>query len=338
MKKIYFFPLLLLLGACNLSGPVVPDTDPTPTLVAQDIDLPTASQQVVPQEARWGIYRLELETQAVVLIYDSPISIPTLDLNRAGDRLVFSQKTGGESDSSEEIFTIRTDGSNLRRITNNDFRDLYPVWSPDGSQIAFLSMRTTSLGIYVMNNDGSENKSLYDSSAHEADIDWRGDQIAFTKDSRIWIMQSDGTNARPITNPPMAGEWGRANLPFGDYDPRISPDGTKVIFERLVDDQSSHGNYDLFMIDAESFTENQLTHSGYSQGLASWSNSGDWIVYIVAAVGDDGQYDLYLMKVDGSENRNITPAYFPPQFLCRWAVFSHDDSAIYFSGEWWPLD
>ncbi|MCJ7832385.1 MAG: hypothetical protein MUP92_02940 [Actinobacteria bacterium] len=39
-------------------------------------------------------------------------------------------------------------------------------------------------------------------------------------------MDSDGSDARPITDPPRVGEWGNAVLPFGDYDPRISPDGT----------------------------------------------------------------------------------------------------------------
>ena len=186
-----------------------------------------------------------------------------------------------------------------------------------------------------MNADGSNAKSLYDSSSNEADIDWQGESIVYTKDSSIWIMQSDGSIVRQITNPPRAGEWGKANLPFGDYDPRISPDSTKVLFDRLVDDQSPHGNYDFFIVDLASVNEYRLTHSGYSQGLASWSNSGDRIVYIVAAIGAAGQYDLYMMKADGTENGNIIPQYFPPEFLCHWAIFSNDDTAIYFIGEWW---
>jgi len=179
---------------------------------------------------------------------------------------------------------------------------------------------------------------LSDSSAHEADIDWVGDQIAFTKDSRVWIMQSDGTGLRPVTDPPRAGEWGKANLPFGDYDPRISPDGGRVIFERLVDDQSPHGNYDFFSVDLSTGGETRLSQSGYSQGLASWSHSGDQIVYIVSATGTSGQYDLYLMNADGTETRNITPQVFPPQFLFHWAVFSKDDAAVYFIGEWWSAE
>jgi Tol biopolymer transport system component len=189
-----------------------------------------------------------------------------------------------------------------------------------------------------MNADGGNVRLLFDSSSHEADIDWRGEQIVFTRDSSVWIMQSDGTGVRQLTNPPRAGEWGNVNLPFGDYDPRISPDGTNVVFERLVGDQSAHGNYDFFTVDVVSSEEARLTRSGYSQGLASWSSSGDQLAYIVAAIGEAGKFDLYRMSADGTGTQDITPAYFPSQFLCHSVVFSDDDTIVYFVGEWWASE
>jgi Tol biopolymer transport system component len=308
-------------------------------VACSDLEAVTTSRTMapsVPQEQRWGIYRLDLDTQETVLLYSSPAKLSFLRLSNAGDRLVFSQKVGGDADSQEEIFALDIDGRNLHRLTDNNYWDLYPAWSPDDARIAFLSRRKDSLGIYVMDADGSPPTEVFDSDSHEADIDWVGDHIVFTKESRIWIMRSDGSKARPLTDPPRAGEWGAANLPFGDYDPRISPDGKSIVFERLLDDASPHGNYDLFSIDLETSQEIRLTRSGYSQGLASWSHSGGQIVYIVAAIGQVGQYDLYVMSADGTDNRNLTPDYFPPQFLCHWAVFSGDDSSIFFVGEWWP--
>ena len=44
------------------------------------------------------------------------------------------------------------------------------------------------------------------------------------------------------------------------------------------------------------------------------------------------------MNADGSENRNITPGYFPSDFLCRSAAFSTDDSTVFFIGEWYQQD
>ncbi len=321
MKKIVPALLILFVSACAISN-----TAP-----------PTSPQQTVPQEERWGIYRLGMDSQITDLIYSSPIEIAGLRVNSRGDRFVFSQKVGTDN-NSEEIFTLGTDGKDLQRITKNDFWDLYPVWSPDGTKIAFLSQRSSTLGIYSMEANGSNVEALYDSIDNEADIDWRGDQIVFTRNSNLWIMQSDGSDARQITHSAAAGTWGKANLPFGDYDPRLSPDGSKIVFERLVNDQSPNGNYDFFRLDTSNFNEIQLTHSGYSQGLAGWSNSGDRIVYIVAAIDDIGQYDLYLMNADGTGNHNITPQNFPPQFLCHWAIFSKDESGIYFIGEWWAAE
>ena len=78
-----------------------------------------------------------------------------------------------------------------------------------------------------------------------------------------------------------------------------------------------------------------MTSNGYTQGIVDWSHSGDRLVYMVSAIGSQGVYDLYMMNSDGTENRNITPDYFPAQFLCYTPQFSLDDSAIYFVGEWW---
>jgi hypothetical protein len=44
---------------------------------------------------------------------------------------------------------------------------------------------------------------------------------------------------------------------------------------------------------------------------------------------------MYMMNADGSNSRDITPDYFPASFLTHLAVFSRDDTKIYFIGEWW---
>jgi Tol biopolymer transport system component len=289
----------------------------------------------VPHEGRWGIYSLELSTQAVRLIYGTPDELSSLALSAAGDRFAFAQKIGGSSNEDSEISSLSVAGGQPVRLTNNHLLDTYPAWSPDGSRIAFLSERRSSLDVYVMNADGSQARLLYGSSSNDADISWVGNRIAFTRDSQVWVMNADGSGAHRITDPPRAGQWGKANLPFGDYDPRISPDGTQVVFERLVGDGSPHGNYDLYRVGIDGSGLVRLTDSGYSQGLAAWSHSGSEIAYVVAAVDGAGAYDIYVMDSDGTGNRNVTPAFFPPEFLCHGVVFSPDDGTLYFIGEWW---
>ncbi|MBU7014708.1 MAG: PD40 domain-containing protein [Theionarchaea archaeon] len=287
----------------------------------------------VPREDRWGIYALDLATEEISLIYSSPMKISGLQLNGKGDTFVFSQAFGDAS-GQEEICSIRSDGENVRRLTNNTLMDTYPCWSPDGKKIAFLSFRDT-LDIYVMNQDGSEVTLLYDSGSHDGDIHWAGETIVFTRDNRIWMMNQDGTGARPVTDPPRAGEWGKAVLPFGDYDPRLSPDGKRIVFERLVDDETRHGNYNLYCISIDSSSEQALTSTGYTQGMATWSHDGSRIAYVVTAVGEKGVYRIYMMNADGTDQSDVTPEYFPEAFLCHAGWFSPDDTVFFFVGEWW---
>ena len=48
-----------------------------------------------------------------------------------------------------------SDGTGLRRLTDDAFRDRGPVWSPDGKEIAFYSNRTDTYGIWAVKPDGS---------------------------------------------------------------------------------------------------------------------------------------------------------------------------------------
>jgi Tol biopolymer transport system component len=206
------------------------------TLLNMDAQKPPAAQDAVPHEGKYGIYVLDLATQKVELLYstDNEIYTSALRLNQQGEKLVFAQKTG-ETDESTEIFTVDIDGQNLEQITDNSYWDLYPAWSPDGTRIAFLSKRDNDLDIYMMNADGSNSHLFHDSGSHDADIDWAGDTIVFTSDHKIWSIKDDGTELTQVTNPANAGQWGQANLPIGDYDPRLRPDGLKIVFERLED-------------------------------------------------------------------------------------------------------
>ena len=293
-------------------------------------------EKMVPREGRWGIYVMDLSTEEVELVYTTDMVISGLTMDRAGDTLAFSMKEGMDPfDPTSEIYTLRTDGTGLKRLTQNHVFDTYPSFSPDGSMIAYLSMPHGTMNIYTMDSSGDNQGLLYDSGGHDSDVDWGVDLMVFTREHRIWSMDPDGTDPVPVTDPSNAGQWGTANLPVGDYDPRLSPDGTKVVFERLWNPNTPHGGYDIFVIGSDGTGETRLTTTGYAQGLPGWSNDGNRIVYSVAAKGERGVYDLYMMNSDGTGNRKITPDHFPQTFLAHQGVFSGDDSSIFFIGEWW---
>ncbi|MFH1393567.1 MAG: hypothetical protein ABII71_01705 [Candidatus Micrarchaeota archaeon] len=300
-----------------------------------DSSIAIQEEQSVSHEGAWGIYSLDLSSGQTRLVFSSDDPIAHLSMDPTGNRLAFSQRIGADADDNEEICVIGIDGSSYNRLTDNDVLDTYPSWSPDGSRLAFLRWVNSSLDIFVMDSDGRNPRLLYGSDYHDADVDWGIGAIAFTRESQVWVMGEDGGGERRLTSPPRAGEWGKANLPFGDYDPRISPDGSKVVFERLLGDDSPHGNYDIFIINTDGSGEHALTDSGYSQGLPEWSNDGSKIAYIVAAMGNAGKYRIYAIDSLGRNIADITPGYFPAGFLCHSVVFSNDDSEVYFIGQWW---
>jgi len=287
------------------------------------------------RDGRWGIYSLDISSSETKLIVSFDEEVKTIRLDPYGAMLVFSKPLLLNEDSSEEIFTVTVEGYDLVRVTSNEFWDLYPTWSSNGSEIFHLSWRADDLDIYVIRPGDEESSLIYDSGSHDADIHCNTDRIVFTSKSCICIMREDGSGMRTVTDPPMAGDWGEANLPFGDYDPQLDPSGSWIVFERLEDDESPHGNYNIYKIRTDGTDETKLTYTGHSQGFASWSHDGEKLVYLVAAIDGQGAYDIYLMDKNGNDIRNITPDYYPEGFLCHAPIFSIDDSKIYFIGQWW---
>ena len=95
----------------------------------------------VPHVKKWGIYSLDLSNQKVELIYSSDNKIETLRLNTNGDKFVFSMTFNGSEYNNSEICLLNLNGIDFIRLTNNEYWDLYPTWSPDETKIAFLSYR-----------------------------------------------------------------------------------------------------------------------------------------------------------------------------------------------------
>ena len=58
-------------------------------------------------------------------------------------------------DGNPEIYVMDADGANLANLTNHPEADTEPVWSPDGTRIAFLSRRDgEAASVYVMDEIG----------------------------------------------------------------------------------------------------------------------------------------------------------------------------------------
>jgi dipeptidyl aminopeptidase/acylaminoacyl peptidase len=76
--------------------------------------------------------------------------VRSCDVSPDGERVAFHA-----SIPQEDLFVVRKDGSDLRQLTNDGFRDRHPRWSPDGSRILFQSDRSGRLEFWSIQADGS---------------------------------------------------------------------------------------------------------------------------------------------------------------------------------------
>ena len=77
-----------------------------------------------------------------------------------------------QSKKIHDIFVMNADGSNpvnITRYPNNDFK---PTWSPDGSRIAFISIRDGKRELFSMNSDGTEVIPITNNDSMDENPDW----------------------------------------------------------------------------------------------------------------------------------------------------------------------
>ena len=70
-------------------------------------------------------------------------------------------------DNSNNLYVVRTDGTEFRQITDDGFKNVAPRWSPDGSQIAFYSNRSGPFQVWLIRPDGSGLRQVTFGAANE---------------------------------------------------------------------------------------------------------------------------------------------------------------------------
>lgn len=135
-----------------------------------------------------------------------------------------------------------------------------------------------------------------------------GDSIAFMRPGElgeydVWAVRSNGGDLRRLTKSPL----NRA-----DYDPRWSPDGSRVLFGRMHTDGLGD---DLHTVQADGTGLHRLTNcaSGcWSDGEAAWSADGQRIAFTRAtgplppANAQPSKVAVYVMNASGSGVRQVT--------------------------------
>ncbi len=77
------------------------------------------------------------------------------DVSPDGSRIVYStceymldEPEGAMYSEGYEIVTVNIDGTDKKRLTNNERFDHYPVWSPDGTQVAIVADTSMAYGSF----------------------------------------------------------------------------------------------------------------------------------------------------------------------------------------------
>ncbi len=173
-----------------------------------------------------------------------------------GNRLAVVLSQNGASD----IYNVKTDGSDPRRLTKNGAIDVSPSWSPDGKQIAFVSDRSGTPQIYVMAADGSDVRRLTFDGGYNTNPSWSPDGRWIAYETRvqgqfdIWLIDPDGSVNVPLVTHSRSDEA-----------PTWSPDSRKIAFS-----STRRGRADIYVVDGNGENVRRITSNAGNNTSPSW--------------------------------------------------------------------
>lgn len=346
-RTLIVLSLLALAGlACGLGGqpsaapaavptlipsptpPAIPTAIPlTPTPTAGVIEQPTA---VVVEETKSAIFAFSSIREGTVGVYFMTAAAtevhrlplpPELEnalwpsLSPDGSRVAFVSVRNNVDLRSNGIFVASLDGSGLTQVTFGD--GTHPQWDPTGTGIAFSC--ETGRNVCLANADGSAVVNLTSGGNGTSSYpSWTPDgRIVFmsTRDipagrfaSEIYIMNADGSGITRLTD---------SNEEAYNAYPRVSPDGSQIVFESNRDVPTGS---ELYVMNIDGSEVRRITEDGVPNMNPVWSPDSARIMY--AAQLTDGNIDLYY--TDATQQGQPT----------RLTTFPGEDGGLRFGHSW----
>ena len=220
------------------------------------------------------------------------------DVSFDGQKIVYSiHYSPGritETDPGWEVAVMDIDGTNVTRLTNNDYLDFGAHWNHDSTKIVYVSdsaHRTLKdnnvlpqYDIYVMDADGSHITQVTFARPGDVNAD---PSFSFTEPSKILYIHSEGLSGNfdlymmdaDGSNKKMIFEHTDEFLAIND--PMFSPDGQRIIFEAKIR-EDNYGNpiYNIFSMNADGSDLQRVTKDeGESDIMPQYSPDGKKICY-----------------------------------------------------------
>ena len=223
-------------------------------------------------------------------------------ISRDGRRLALFERENENAD----IWLVDVGRGTFTRFTDNPADDIFPIWAPDGSRVAFSSTRNRSLDLYVKPTSGTSTEELLLASPQiKAASDW-------SSDGRLLLYSAhDRNNQFDLWAVPLEGD--RKPFPvvqtrFNERLGQFSPDGRWIAFES---DESGH--YEVYLQPLTSTGANNagrviVSNAGGAQ--VRWRRDGKALFYVAL----DGRIMETALQF-APDNRSVDPGAPVPLFV-----------------------
>jgi hypothetical protein len=203
-----------------------------------------------------------------------------------------------------DIWVANRDGSGLTRLTTYEGADDQPTWSPDGSKIAFRSMRSGQSHIWTMNADGSNQRNIMDDAYNV--LGGQQSKPTYAANGKLFfqVTYPDFGDRSTLASIPVNGTWRdiQEHTPAGysDSDPAVSWSGHMMMVRRKL------GNTDYGLLYLDSNTNMVITPNYPGRGfMPTWSRNDQWIAYSSNPNGTNA-LEIYIAKPHDFWRRRMT--------------------------------
>lgn len=177
---------------------------------------------------------------------------------------------------NQDVWVVDVNSGTRVRLTSDPATDVLPVWSPDGTQVAFSSYRAGNTDVFVRRADASSAEiRLTSEPQNERVCDWSpdGQHILYSHEhpqtrSDIWYLKRNA-----------AGGWDRVLFLNSAADEKIakfSPDGRYVAY---LSDET--GRHELYVRQFPSGDGRWPVSNGGASHVR-WSRTGNELFYVEA--------------------------------------------------------